>query len=94
MNAQDLTLNIAVNLGRVARWASSGREARVKQFLEETEFYIEELGKAPKSSQFEQTFKAFKKQFRKPKKIDESWVEEIMTWANILTHRAKLAGKI
>lgn len=94
MDAQELTLNIAVNLGRVARWASEGRLSRVNQFLEETEGYIRELEDSPKSQRFTPTFEAFKKAFGKLKsetKLNDLWAEDALTWANILTHRAKLA---
>jgi hypothetical protein len=33
MTAQELTLDIAVNLGRLCRWAMEGRRSRVDQFL-------------------------------------------------------------
>ncbi len=94
MNAQELTLNIAVNLGRLCRWASIGNKARVEQFLIDTENYIELLDKASKKPEFASTYIGFKKQFNKLKnnvKLDDEWAENALTWANILTHRAKLA---
>ena len=94
MSAEDLTLNIAVNMGRLARWADEGKEARVKQFLQETEGYIEKLELAPKSQRFIPTFNAFVGKFKELKgnlKLDKYWAEDALTWANILTHRAKLA---
>lgn len=94
MNTQDLTLNIAVNMGRVSRWASEGKEARVYQFLEETEGFLDQLEKAPKSEKFLPTFTGFKREFKKLKEnvqFNNLWAEDALTWANILTHRAKLA---
>ena len=94
MNAQELTLHIAANLGRITRWALEGNSQRVNQFLQETEDYLQELEKAPKKEQFQETFKAFKENFEKLKgnvQLDKYWAEDILTWANILTHRAKLA---
>lgn len=96
MNAQDLTLNIAVNLGRISRWAVEGKEARIRQFLAETENYLTELRAAPKSKRFEPTFATFEKRFQYLKNniaLNEEWAEEALTWANILTHRAKLAQR-
>ena len=52
MSAEDLTLNIAVNLGRLGRWAMEGKEKRIKQFLWETDQYLEELEHASKSSRY------------------------------------------
>lgn len=94
MTAQDLTLNIAVNLGRLSRWAMEGKESRVQQFLLETEDYLKQLEKTPKSDRFQPTFNSFKKHFSQLKgkaSLDKDWAEDALTWANILTHRAKLA---
>lgn len=94
MNAKDLTLNIAVNLGRLSRWASEGKKNRIDQFLRETEDYLNKLELAPKSDQFNKTFLIFKQKFQALKNnrsLDEIWAEDALTWANILTHRAKLA---
>ncbi len=94
MGAKDLALNIAVNLGRMARWATEGKRRRIEQFLIETEDYVEQLEKAPQSSRFHKTFKLFQQKFRflaQDIRLDEVWAEEALTWANILTHRAQLA---
>jgi len=94
MNAKELTLNIAVNLGRLCRWAMEGRMVRVEQFLVETEAYLQELDAVPKSPRFQETYETFKmdfKRLRSEAKADADWAEAVLTWANILTHRAKLA---
>jgi len=94
VNTQELTLNIAVNLGRIGRLACEGRRNRVHQFLEETQEYIRELERAPKSPRFEMTFNSFREAFIELKndvRLDSVWAEMILTWANILTHRARLA---
>lgn len=94
MNAQELTLNIAVNLGRIGRWACEGKRERLEQFMKETEEFIAELAKAPKSAKFQKTFDAFLITFSSLKKnvrLDPVWAEMMFTWANILTHRARLA---
>jgi len=94
MSAEELTLHIASNLDRICTWALAGRENRVNQFLENTQEYIDLLEIAPKSSQFEKTFVVFKQRFYRMKNnviLNEEWAEEALTWANILTHRAKLA---
>lgn len=94
MKAEDIILNIAVNLGRISRWAIDGKQSRINQFLEETETYLNLLEDAPKSVRFQKTFDSFKKYFQLLKNSnerDEEWAEAILTWGNILTHRAKLA---
>ena len=92
MNAKELTLNIAVNLGRLGRWAFEGRRNRLDQFMKQTELYIDQLEKTPKSERFQPTFDAFEKAFNELKadvRTDSVWAEKMFTWANILTHRAK-----
>jgi len=94
MNAQELTLNIAINMGRIGRWAYEGKAKRLNQFLDETEEYLRQLETAPKSKRFQRTFDVFKKTFnelKRNKKSDLAWAETAFTWANILTHRARLA---
>ena len=94
MEARELILNIAVNLGRICRWAMEGRKERVEQFLAETEVYVNALEKAPKSSRFLPTYEWFKTDFKRlchDVRMDANWAEAMLTWANILTHRASLA---
>ena len=94
MNAKELTLNIAVNMGRLCRWAMEGRRARVDQFLMETKEYVQALDAAPKSARFLPTYEWFKKDFdvlRCNVEMNADWAESTLTWANILTHRASLA---
>lgn len=94
MTAQELTLHIAANLGRITRWTLEGRTERVGQFLQETEECLKQLEKTPKSDKFQETFALFKQKFEELKnnvKQNPEWAEDILTWANILTHRAKLA---
>lgn len=94
MSARELTLNIAVNLGRLGRWACEGRISRIHQFLAETDEYINLLEQAPKDLRFLRTFRIFKKaynEFNTRARFDLVWAEMMFTWANILTHRAPLA---
>lgn len=93
MTTQELTLNIAVNLGRLGRWACEGRRNRIDQFMKETEGFIAQLERAPKSARFQTTFDLFLEVFdklRKDVRMDPVWAEGMFTWANILTHRARL----
>lgn len=93
MNARELSLNIAVNLGRIGRLAYEGRRDRLEQFLKETEIYISQLETMPKTPSFQRTFDLFRKAFNNLKKdmrLDSVWAETAYTWANILTHRAQL----
>ena len=95
MSAQELILNIAVNLGRIGRYAYEGRRSRVEQFLNETEEYVRQLESSPIHPHFQMTFDAFKNsltELERDMRLDAFWAETAYTWANILTHRAKLAG--
>lgn len=94
MDAKEITLNIAVNLGRLCRWAMEGRRSRVDQFLAETEEYLKALESTPKSDRFLPTFQWFKRDFEGLSQnvhMDAEWAESMLTWANILSHRASLA---
>ncbi len=94
MDARELTLNIAVNLGRLGRWACEGKQNRVNQFLAETEMYVSQLEQAPKSQRFQRTFDIFKQTFnalKRDARLGPVWAETMLTWANILTHRARFA---
>ena len=93
MSAKEITLNIAVNLGRLCRWAMEGRRARLDQFLAETDEYVKKLELAPKSERFLPTYEWFKKDFESLShnvQMNEDWAESMLTWANILSHRAQL----
>ncbi|MBU1146878.1 MAG: hypothetical protein KKD11_00830 [Candidatus Omnitrophica bacterium] len=93
MDAREITLNIAVNLGRLCRWTMEGRKARLDQFLTETEDYVKALDSAPKSDRFMPTYEWFKSDFeslRHNVRMDADWAESMLTWANILSHRASL----
>jgi len=94
MDAKEITLNIAVNLGRLCRWAMEGRKARLDQFLSETEKYVKALEEVPKSDRFIPTYQWFKEDFKvlsSNVQMDKDWAESMLTWANILSHRAQLA---
>jgi hypothetical protein len=93
MTTRDLVLNIAVNMGRLGRWAYEGKRVRVEQFLRETGGFVDDLEKMPRSPRFEKTFVFFKKEFlglRNERHYDAVWAETAWTWADILTHRAQL----
>ncbi len=93
MNAEELILNIAVNMGRLSKWAMEGKTQRIRQFIYDTETYLNQLENVHKSEKFKSTYTTFKRKFEQLKNStpNEIWADEALTWANILTHRAKLA---
>ncbi|KKU95418.1 hypothetical protein A3A64_02085 [Candidatus Gottesmanbacteria bacterium RIFCSPLOWO2_01_FULL_48_11] len=93
-------LDIAMNLNRIGNWAADGFEARQKriiQFLEQTKDYLQATEQVTYSVQFKPTMDAFAPEFQvlynegiqKPTNTLH-WAEKMMTWGNILTHRASL----
>ena len=93
-------LDIAMNLNRIGNWAADGylpRKDKIKVFLENTSLYIKNVDKTEFNPVFSKTFKDFQEKYLilekegiKGPKDDLYWAEEMMTWGNILTHRAKL----
>jgi len=89
-----------MNLNRIGNWAADGFDAKQKRillFLNQTNDYIHTIDHASIPKQFHPTMQVFLPIFRrlynegisKPKQTDV-WAEQLMTWGNILTHRASL----
>lgn len=94
MSNQDILLNIAVNLGRLGRWAHEDKTVRIPQFLNDTQVYVDMLSEKRINEKFLPTFLNFSSVFKNLKSANiysDEWAEKAFTWANILTHRAKLA---
>lgn len=94
MTATEATLNIAVNLGRLSRWANEGKTTRISQFLTDTDQYLDILHQEPKSKKFIPTYEKFLQIYKHLKNTtiyDYDWADTALTWASILEHRAKIA---
>lgn len=94
MTNKDLILNIAVNMGRLCRFGMEKRGDRIKQFISDTQDYLDQVVEDSLNLRFSRTFKSFKNDFFELKNdtnYNEIWAERALTWANILQHRAKLA---
>ena len=99
VSVHDRILDISVNLVRVANWAADSYEQKqklIKFFLDQTEDYLAEVKESKISEDFRPVLVKFISEFRKLKieeihKDKDGWAERALTWANILTHRAKLA---
>ncbi|MDP3988571.1 MAG: hypothetical protein Q8P80_05520 [Candidatus Levybacteria bacterium] len=100
MNNKDKILDIAMNLNRIGNWAADGYDAKKKRiilFLDQTQEYMNSLEDSEISDVFKKTLNQFIKEYKKLDKEGRSkpkdellWAEKMMTWGNILTHRAKL----
>lgn len=101
MDRQAKILDIAMNLNRIANWAADdfeGKRRRIQLFLEQTTRYLKDLDSKSLPASLQDTFTRFSKDYEELKtaaftqpKNTNVWAEKMMTWGNILTHRAKLA---
>ncbi len=94
MDATEILLNIAVNLGRIGRWATEKKHSRIEQFFSDTDWYVEKLAEAKKNNEIIPTLNFFEKNYarlKKNKSRNDAWAEEAFTLSNILIHRAKIA---
>lgn len=92
-------MDIAMNLARIGNWAADdfdNKEKRIKMFLEQTNVYLNRLDIASYSEstqhalgRFSQVFNLFHKQIPSTPKDRLRWAEAMLTWSNILTHKAK-----
>lgn len=98
-NISDRILDISVNLARVGNWAADSYEQKhklIKFFLDQTQEYLSQIEKSKVSKDFRPVLEKFSLEFEKLKHDDilkdkNLWAERALTWANILSHRAKLA---
>lgn len=99
VSPQDRILDIAVNLTRVGNWVADSYEQKqqlIKFFLDQTEEYLAEVRRSAVSKDFKPVLDKFTSELemlraQEIQKDKDWWAERALTWANILTHRAKLA---
>ncbi len=94
-------MDIAMNLARIGNWAADdfdGKEKRISMFLEQTKSYLGAIDVTAYPELTQQALTRFMEVFdtlhaQKPRKPEEKlrWAEEMLTWSNILTHKAKMA---
>ena len=100
MNPKEKILDIAMNLNRVGNWAADdyiAKQKRISTFLDQTTLYLNSLDltqlppplKNPLQS-FLDEYSSLKEEGKNGKKDTLDWAEKMMTWGNILTHRASL----
>lgn len=90
-----------MNLNRVGNWAADdypGKKKRIVTFLDNTNDYLQVFQTEKVSGEFKKTFDRFIREYkglehdgRHGPQDSLAWAEQMMTWGNILTHRAKLA---
>lgn len=100
MDKKAIILDIAMNLNRIGNWIADdfkNKEKRINFFLEETRRMIDSLNPLEFSEKFQKTYRQFLKDYsnlenglKTNPKDPLYFAEMMMTWGNILTHRAKL----
>lgn len=87
---KQIILDIAMNLNRIGNWVADDFEKNKKKisiFIGNTDTYISQLGNL--NPKFNKTWLFFMENYPAMKKNPENNAENLMTWGNILTHRAK-----
>lgn len=94
-------MDIAMNLARIGNWAVDdfdGKEKRINMFLDQTNAYLCGLDITVYSQSTQQALARFSQAFtslriQTPLTLKERlcWAESMLTWSNILTHRAKVS---
>lgn len=100
MNNKNQILDIAMNLNRIGNWAADdyqGKKKRINLFLDQTTRYVDSLDEKSFQGSFKRTYNKFLKEYpglvkagKQGPKESLHWAEKMMTWGNILTHRAQL----
>ena len=100
MDQKQLLLDIAMNLSRIGNWTADdfvGKRKRIDLFLTQTKEYMGQLHRdtfSPKLLQtitrFSTEFSDYEKELQSTPKDTYALAEELLTWANILTHRSSL----
>lgn len=99
-DTKQLVLDIAMNCHRIGGWITDdyvGKKRRIDLFIQQTKEYIDELGYASLPESAIATKSLFIASFEKSvSELQESVpdknipAERLMTWGNILTHRASM----
>ena len=87
-----------MNLTRIGNWAADGfstRKEKIQIFLKNTDRYFDSLAGTRFPKNFAPTYNRFQSEYRQLRKNPNPqnplvWAEKMLTWGNILTHRAKL----
>ena len=82
-----------MNLKRIAKFAEQNNKKRVELFIKDNEKYIHELKNSSNrdflNRKLDKYFKFFEI-IKKTQNFDESFIDDIHTYSNILNHRANL----
>lgn len=90
-STKQTVLDIATNLLRIGNWVADDFEKnqnKIQIFIDNTQGYISSIEKP--NGKFGTTWNNFMKAYPQMIERPEDNAENLMTWGNILTHRAKL----
>lgn len=100
MDQKSKILDIAMNLNRIGNWAADGyklKQKRIGLFLEQTTEYLSSVKPSFLPPSFRKSFIKFLQEYshleqegKEGPKDELEFAEKMMTWGNILTHRASL----
>jgi len=93
-DTKQTVMDIAMNLNRIGNWVADDfnqNKTKINLFIKNTDGYISTLGKF--SNSFIDTWENFIKVYPKMKDDPQNNAENLMTWGNILTHRASLINE-
>ncbi len=88
-STKQTVLDIASNLSRIGNWVADDFEKnqkKISMFVTSTERYISEIQKL--NNKFKPTWDNFMNAYPSMKNNPKDNAENLMTWGNILTHRA------
>ena len=95
LDNRSLVLDIAVNLGRIGKFSMMGNEKRVRQFLLEVEEYFKVVNNRKIAGVVDRPLKRLEQICSKGLPVSGQFnrenIDDLFTYANILTHRAELA---
>jgi len=89
-NTKQTVMDIAMNLNRIGNWVADDFEANKKKisiFINNTDGYIADIQNL--NDKFKPTWSNFMEVYPEMKSVPQNNAENLMTWGNILTHRAK-----
>lgn len=90
-DTKQTVMDIAMNLNRIGNWVADDFEKnkkKIKIFIDNTDEYIASIQNL--DDKFKPTWLAFMNTYPSIKNNLNNNAENLMTWGNILTHRAKL----
>lgn len=91
MDTKQIVMDIAMNLTRIGNWVADDfekNEKKINIFINNTDGYISNVKGL--NDKFKITWTNFMNAYSSMKENPRANAENLMTWGNILTHRAKL----